>query len=105
MEGLHFGKLVAGTVLTALLLALAHWFPWVDPNRKLRNYALGTAGIVAGFGLWRLLERDWVTVTGLVVIAAVAGLTTIRTYGIDTLVHGLARAEMARRADDELSDR
>ncbi len=97
-------SLCGGAGLTVLLMAVFHWFPWVDPNRKLRNYALGTAAIVAGFALARLLVGDWVTVVVLVTIAAAGGLAVVCAYGIDTLVKGLARAEMARRADDELSE-
>lgn len=104
MQSLNWPGLVGGVVLTALLLAVGHWFPWLHRERKLRNYAYGTASIIAGFALWRLLAGDVVSVAGLLIIAGAGGLVVIVAYWIDDRARELRQAQMAARADDELSE-
>jgi hypothetical protein len=103
MSFLGWILLGAGALLTALLLAVFHWVPWLDPARLIRNYILGVAGIVAGFALWRLPQGDWLTVVGLLAITLVGGLVTLAVRGVDRVAQALRREEMAERCDDELS--
>jgi len=97
------GRLVSGAVLTALLLAVGHWFPWVKPLSRVHAYIYGVGAIVAGFALWQLLSGTWMTVVGLLIICGAGGGTVIVAYRVDGVVKRLRQAHMAERGDDELA--
>lgn len=98
----QIGTFAAGAVLTALLLAIGHWFPWPHPLSRIRCYVYGTASIWAGFALWRALNGDWITFTGLLVIAGVGGATVKGAYKLDEWVRQIRQSRKAAAADDEL---
>jgi MFS family permease len=100
----NWSGLIIGVVLTALLLAIGHWFPWLDRNRRIRNYSYGTASIIAGFAVWRLPAGDWVSVVGLLLIAIVGGLVVIGAHEADRTQQQIRQARMAGMSDDELSE-
>jgi uncharacterized membrane protein YeaQ/YmgE (transglycosylase-associated protein family) len=96
------GTLLAGTIMTALLLAVAHWFPAQKKMGLIWRYVYGVGTIVLGFAIWRLLNGDWRTVVGLIVIASVGGAVVVLAYRYDHLYENAARAALAQAADDEL---
>jgi hypothetical protein len=98
----QLGTLLAGAALTALLLAVGHWFPWVRRLPRLKAYEYGTASILAGFALWRLLNLDPVTILGLGVIAALGGAVVHLCYYVDGVVLDIHKAHRAAVADEEL---
>jgi len=98
----EIGTLIAGSVLTGLLLALGHWFPWPRQLRWLHRYTYGVAAIWIGFALWRLLNADWLTVVGLIIIAGAGGFTVIVTYWLDDKIAAIRKAYKAEATDEEL---
>lgn len=96
------GTLGAGVVLTCLLLAVGHWFPWVGRLSRIGAYVYGVMAILAGFGGWRLLNGDWVSVVGLVVIVVAGGATVVGAYWVDGAVLALRQARKVEATDDEL---
>lgn len=100
----EIGTLLAGAILTALVLAVGHWFEWPRKLTRIEAYIYGVLSLLAGFALWRGLNRDWCSPLGLLLICGVGGLTVVAAYGWDSL---MARSRQARRAaaiDDELQD-
>jgi hypothetical protein len=97
------GTLLAGAVLTALLLAVGHWFPWVHKLTRIQAYVYGVVAIFLGFALWRLLNGDWVTPVGLAYIAMTGGAMVWLAYGVDKLVLKIRQAERAEVVDGELA--
>lgn len=104
MSLLSWFGLLAGTVLTALLLAVGHWFPWLDRERKLRNYSYGTVCLILGFAVWRILVGDVLSVLGLVVIALIGGAVVALAYWMDDVVRSQRQARMAEEADDDIPE-
>jgi len=98
----QIGTLVAGGVLTGLLLALGHWFPWPRQLRWIHRYTYGVLAFWTGFALWRLLATDWITVAGLLIIAAAGGVTVVIAYWIDDKIARLRQADKAAATDEEL---
>jgi len=98
----QIGTAIAGAVLTGLLLAIGHWFPWPHELTKIQCYVYGTSSIWLGFSLWRGLNGDWITPTGLLGISTVGGLTVILAYKIDKYVLKARKADKAEAADDDL---
>jgi hypothetical protein len=99
----QFGTLVAGAVLTALLLAVGHWFPWPRRLSRLDAYGYGTIAIFIGFALWRLLNRDSFTAAGFAFIATIGGITVILAYKIDDVVLAIRKVIKAQSSDPELA--
>ena len=100
----QFFTLIPGAVLTALLLALGHWFPWINGLSRMRSYVYGTASLWCGFALWRFLHGDWVTPVGYLVLAAVAGAVVKAAYGWDDITLWRQRAQMAEKVDHDLHE-
>lgn len=98
----QLGTLAAGAALTVLLLLVGHWFPWVKRLSRIQAYTSGVASILTGFALWRLLNRDWMTPAGLLLIAAVAGIAVKAAYEIDQITIRVRQAGKAERNDREL---
>jgi len=73
----QIGTAIAGAVLTALLMAVGHWFPWPYPIVRIQRYTYGTTFILLGFSLWRLLNGDWITPAGLLGISIAGGATVV----------------------------
>lgn len=96
--------LIAGGLLTALVLALGHWFPWTRNLNRIEAYIYGVASIIAGYATWRFLNHDWRTVLGLATIAIIAGLTVVIAYKIDGFVIAIRQADKARNCDEELKN-
>jgi hypothetical protein len=98
----QIGTLAAGAILTTLILAIGHWFPLPHRLPRIQAYIYGTTAIIAGFALWRLLNGDWITIAGLVIVATAGGITVILAYKIDDIVARLRQAHQAQAADEEL---
>lgn len=99
----RMGTLGAGALLTVLVLAVGHWFPWPRRLSRIQAYVYGVSSILAGFAVWRLLNGDWVTVVGLGVIAGAGGVTVVGAYRLDDVVRMVRQAWKAEGSDDELS--
>jgi Tfp pilus assembly protein PilO len=98
-----WATLIAGALLTALVLAVGHWFPWPQKLDRISAYVYGVLSILAGFALWRLLNADWQVVVGLVIICCAGGLTVILAYRIDGWVLAIRKAQKAEATDAELA--
>jgi len=98
----QIGTAIAGAILTALLMAVGHWFPWHQSLARIQRYTYGTTFILLGFSLWRGLNGDWVTPVGLLGISIAGGLTVIFAYKVDKYILELRKASKATAADDEL---
>jgi len=96
--------LIGSAVVTALLQGLAHYIEKPKEPRLLARYAWGTAIILIGFATWRILNNDWLTAGGLLVIDSVAGLAVIGAYAWDGMVEATRKAAMIEETDDELKD-
>ena len=96
------GTLIGGAMLTALVLAVGHWFNWPQPLSRISAYIYGVLSILAGFTLWRLLNLDWETVVGLMIICCTGGATVVLAYRIDGWVLAIHQAGKAEATDDEL---
>lgn len=99
----RLGTLGAGALLTALVLAVGHWFPWVRKLPRVRAYVYGVVSIWLGFAVWRFLNGDWRSPVGLVIIASAGGATVIGAYWIDDIVVRVRQARKAEMVDDGLS--
>lgn len=100
---LEIYRLAAGALLSVLLLAILHWFPWVRRLPRLTCYKLGVAAIWLGFATWRGLAGDWITPLGLAMIVVAGGLAVIGAYRIDDVVQRLRQAQMAEAIDRDLA--
>lgn len=97
------GNLMAGVVLTVLLLLVGHWLKWPRRLGKIQAYSYGTLSIWLGFATWRGLGGDWVTPAGLAVIVVAAGIAVKGAYVYDSVTLRWRQAERAERADDDLA--
>ena len=88
---------VIGAALTALLLAIGHWFPWLKTLTRIQAYIYGTASIQAGFTVWRLLNGDWLTALGGWVIAIAGGTVVLLAYRRDCQVLTQRQARRVER--------
>ena len=84
--------LLPGIVLTVLLLAVAHWFPWIRRLPRMWAYRIGVACLWSGFALWRLLLSDWQTPLGLLGLCLIAGFAVATYYWIDAQVDEITNA-------------
>jgi ABC-type multidrug transport system permease subunit len=98
----QLGILAAGAILTGLLLAVGHWFPWVRRLPRLTAYTYGVSSILIGFSLWRLLNQDWLTVAGLVIICIAGGAVVKMAYQVDHWVLTMRKAHKAEAVKREL---
>lgn len=97
--------LIPAVTLPVLLLAIAHWFPWVRKLPRLWAYRIGVFCLWCGYALWRLLLGDWVTPLGLAAICLVAGYAVACFYWIDDQLDGIGRdARKAQRGERMLDD-
>jgi hypothetical protein len=97
------GTLAGGALLTALVLAVGHWFPWPQMLDRISAYVYGVLSILAGFTLWRLLNLDWETVVGLVIICCAGGGMVVLAYKIDGWVLAVRQARKAEATDADLT--
>lgn len=97
------GTLAGGALLTALVLAVGHWFPWPQPLDRIPTYIYGVVSILAGFALWRVLNLDWETPLGLVGISSAGGLIVILAYKVDGWVLAIRKARKAEATDADLA--
>ena len=95
-------SLAIAMTVTALALAVEHWFPYVAKLARLQAYTVGTLTLWAGFSLWRVMNGDWQTPLGLAAICGAGGFTVILGYKIDGWVKRIRQAGMAEKADDTL---
>ena len=84
--------LIPGCSLPVLLLAVAHWFPWVRRLPRMWAYRIGVFCIWCGFALWRLLLGDWLTTIGLAVICLVSGFAVASFYWLDDQMSAIGSA-------------
>lgn len=80
-----------GVILTCLLLAVGHWFPWPRRLPRLAAYSYGVASILAGAAVWLLPRGAGDVALGMTLIALAGGLATALCWGIDALLNGWAR--------------
>lgn len=99
----NWATLAAGALLTALILAVGHWFPWPRPLEQIHCYVYGVLSILAGFTLWRGLNADWVTPVGLFIVSGTGGLTVILAYKIDGWVKDIRKGHKAETTDEGLT--
>ena len=90
-----------GLAVTTLGLLVLHWFPWPRKLPRLWAYAIGTASIVAGLGLWFGMQGLWVLLGGIFAIALAAGLAVIIAYQIDSIVLLIRMGKRAERMIDD----
>jgi len=96
------GTFVAGATLTALLLAVGHWYPWIERLPRVQAYVYGTVAIQLGISLWRGLNGDWLVVIGAWLITGVGGATVLWAYRVDARVRLVRQARKAEAVDGEL---
>ena len=99
----QWGTLGVGMVVTALLLAVGHWFPWPRRLRRIEAYMYGGSALWVGLAAWRLLNGDWQTAVGVLAIDLVGWGTVAGAYQVDGLVRRIRQARATERTDDELS--
>ena len=97
--------LIAGIVVSALVILVMHWFPWPDGLSRVGAYALGVAAILLGFAVWQLSDGNWRALAGLAAISACDGLCVVVAYRIDHTVVRIRAAEKAEAGDDTLTER
>lgn len=103
LTAVEVGTFCMGALLTALLLALGHWFPWPGFKlSRLQAYLYGVASLWVGFALWRGLNGDWLTPAGLAVLAAIGGAVTRGAYWFDGVVVEIRQGKKAGRVDRDL---
>lgn len=77
-----------GLGLTALLLAVSHWFPWPVKLHRLAAYTVGCTALLAGAAVWLLLSNQTQVWFGLLAFFAVAGITVASAYLVDAALRG-----------------
>ena len=97
--------LIPGVVLAVLLLAVAHWFPWLRKLPRMWAYRIGVACLWSGFALWRLLLGDWQTPLGLLALSLVAGCAVASYYWIDEQVDAIDQAMSQAEKGEYLLER
>lgn len=99
--------LLAGTLVSGSLLAIGHWFPWLNGElTRIQAYIYGTASIWAGVAVWRgLFGGEWLTPLGLLLIDIVAGLVVIGAYRWDAWVQDARESRVAKQKLAELDRR
>ena len=98
----QWGTLVAGMAVTALLLAVGHWFPWPQRLTRVEAYVYGGSSLWVGLAVWRLLCGDWRTVVGALAIDIAGWLAVVGAYKVDGVVRRIRQARAIERTDDEL---
>ena len=101
----HYWTLISwliGAFIAALLLAVGHWFPWLQRPSGLRDYTYSAASLSIGFAAWRLLNADWITPLGLLAIAVIGGVTVKLASELDAWILAIRKAKKAERHDDYL---
>jgi hypothetical protein len=81
-------RLGLAVTITALVLAVQHWFPWWRKLRRLEAYTLGTAAVLAGQGVYLGFNRAW---RKLALIAGLGGLVVFGAYLYDWCANQRAR--------------
>lgn len=104
--------LIDVVVLTALLIALFHWFPWQRATGhslpRLIAYMLGVAVILGAptAAYWRWAPAHGADVLRLFLAAgATAGLVTFMAWAVDALIEAAARRADLEDARDERAQR
>jgi hypothetical protein len=76
---------LAGCILTALLIALGHWFPWPQGAlNRIAAYTYGLAAIIVGCAVW--MPED--VLFRFIGVCAVAGFVTGLGYLYDMAANG-----------------
>ena len=97
-----WSALLLGGIVTGLLLAIEHWFPYTRPLSLIHRYIAGVFALWVGFALWRVLCNDWVTPLGLMAICGVGGATVIGGYWLDEHQRRMQQALTVEHNDEEL---
>ena len=92
---------VYAALVIALLLFVGHWFPWPYRLHRLGAYAYGVTVLLLGVGIWLLPHGYAWVVTGLLLLAAVAGAATVLAYGIDYVLVLRGRDLIHKQTGDE----
>jgi len=99
----RWGTVGIGMVLTGLLLAVGHWFPWVRRLTRIEAYMYGGTSLLLGFATWRLFNGDWETPLGMLAIDLAGWGAVAGAYKLDEVVRRIRQARSAEAVDDELS--
>jgi hypothetical protein len=86
-------KLAGGLIITALLLAVGHWFPWPQKLHRVAAYTYGLLSILAGMAFWLGTQHLWPLWWGLCGFAVVAGLTVCGAYALDWTLNARLRRQ------------
>ena len=84
-------RFIAGQLVTCMMLAAGHWFPWWEPLGKLGAYTYGCTAIALGQGIYYKFDRRWLRIVSFVVTA---GAVVFGAHGYDAL----AKRAALRRA-------
>jgi len=96
------GAAFAAVLLAASHLAARHWVPAPERIHLTNRYTAGTVCLWIGFALWRILNHDWQTPLGLLLICIVGGAIVKLAYHVDYWVLSIRKAEKAEAVDDDL---
>ncbi len=91
-------------LISALLLAVQHWFPYVRRLTRIQAYVLGVIALWLGFAFWRCMVGDWVTPLGLLGISMVGGGVVWAAYTIDEFSRRARQHRRLERHDDEIQE-
>jgi len=101
--GGHVAAIAIGAVLSALLLAVEHWYPYPRELRILERYVLGSAAVLVGFTVAHLLLGDIWTPIGLAAIYAASGGIVGLAYWLDDYNLKTHKVGVVERNDTELT--
>lgn len=94
--------LFLGALLSALIIAVEHWFPWSHELTLIQKYVAGSLAIWLGFTLWQALAGNVWSAVGLLVIYAFGGATVWVAYYIDHNKTNGDKIQAIEENDEEL---
>jgi ABC-type enterobactin transport system permease subunit len=89
--------LIVGSVVSAAIVALAHWIPGVRNLHRLWRYTIGVSAILVGFAVWQLMTDGLDALIGLCMIAVAGGAATSGAYLFDWLRMMVRKAQIAEQ--------
>lgn len=102
---IHKFHLFTGSVISALILLVGHYFPWHKflpegkPLSRIWSYRYGSGACWAGFAYWRFVGAgDKAGPLGLMAIYVLSGLTTQAAYWLDKKGHKKTIANRRRKS-------
>jgi MFS family permease len=88
-----------GLIVTCLLLAVGHWFPWekqlhTEDITRIFLYAIGVGALLAGMAVWLFLSGSGWLWWYLLAFPVAGGLATVLFYGIDAMKNKAQRDKL-----------